>query len=78
MTFGAIGSAFSITTKRNRGAENVISKGFYYYPIGLTQGNRKLKDNIIAPSSPGYYELLVDMVTEGNETFSYKLPFTVR
>lgn len=78
MTFGAIGGAFSITTKRNRGAENVISKGFYYYPIGLTQGNRKQKDNIIAPSSPGSYELLVDMVTERNETFSYKLPFTVR
>lgn len=78
VTFGAITGAFSITTKRNRKAENVVSKGFYYYPIGLTQGNRKQEDNMIAPSSPGSYELLVDMITEGNETFSYKLPFTVR
>lgn len=77
VTFGALEGALSITTRGIK-KENVTSKGFFYYPMGLTQGKEYLKSQVRAPSDPGEYELLVDIITKENKVLSYRLPFTVK
>lgn len=77
VTFGAIDGALSITT-RGMKKENAVSKGFFYYPMGLTIGEEYLNSQARAPSAPGEYELLVDVITKENAVYSYRLPFTVK
>ncbi|WP_304249233.1 Plug domain-containing protein [Parabacteroides gordonii] len=77
VTFGAIDGALSITTKGMK-KENVVSKGFFYYPMGLTIGEAYSKSPAQAPSAPGEYDLLVDVITKENAVYSYRLPFTVK
>lgn len=77
VTFGAIDGALSITT-RGAKRENAVSKGFFYYPMGLTMGEEYSKSQIRTPSEAGEYELLVDVITMENTVYSYRLPFTVK
>lgn len=77
VTFGAIDGALYITTRGVK-KENVVSKGFFYYPMGLTIGEEYSRSQIHAPSYPGKYELLVDVITKENAIYSYRLPFTVK
>lgn len=77
VTFGAIDGVLCITT-RGMNRENVVSKGFYYYPMGLTIGEAYSGSLPQAPSDPGEYELLVDVITKENAVYSYRLPFTVK
>lgn len=76
VAFGAIDGALSITTRGVK-KENAVSKGFFYYPMGLTMGEAYSGGLVQAPSDPGEYELLVDVITMENAVYSYKLPFTV-
>lgn len=78
VTFGAINGALAITTKQKGQSADIASKGFYYYPMGLTQGDGLLNNSIQAPFSFGSYELLIDLVTKENEVYSYRLPFVVQ
>lgn len=77
VTFGAIDGALSITTRRLK-KENAVSKGFFYYPMGLTVGEAYSSSLVQSPSDPGEYELLVDVITMENAIYSYRLPFTVK
>lgn len=77
VTFGAIDGVLSITTREGK-KQNAVSKGFFYYPMGLTASEAYLGSLVRAPSEPGEYELLVDVITMKNVVYSYRLPFTVK
>lgn len=78
VTFGAINGALAITTKKRKQEGNIASKGFYYYPLGLTQGEEYVNKTIQVPTVSGPYDLLIDIVTKQNEVHSFRLPFEVR
>lgn len=77
MTFGAIHGALVITTRKRGRSADISSKGFYYYPSGLIYGEGYLDKPIQAPSTPGLYDLLVDIVTQEGKIHSYIFPFIV-
>lgn len=78
VTFGAVNGAVLVTTKKEGRSAEITSKGFYYYPRGLVQGKKFSDKTIQAPSTPGLYDLLIDLVTNKREVHSYRLPFVVR
>lgn len=77
VTFGAIEGALCITTQ-GRQKDDIISKGFLYDPQGLSHGNAYMEKRTYSPSYPGEYELLVDVVTQENAVYSYRIPFSVK
>lgn len=78
VTFGAVNGAVLVTTKKEGRSAEITSKGFYYYPRGLVRGKKFSDKTIQAPSTPGLYDLLIDLVTNKREVHSYRLPFVVR
>lgn len=75
---GALTGALLITTKSGHRSVDAVSKGFYYYPQGLTSGEAESDKVIRAPSAPGPYDLMIDIATKTGEVHSYRLPFDVR
>ena len=71
---GAMDGAIMVKTRNSSGTVSVASKGTYYTPLGLADGNIKTQNTVFAPAKPGVYRLLVDVVSpEGLRSYEKKI-----
>ena len=78
-TFGAINGAIIVKTRDYKKREPLPSKGAMYTPTGLSPLSYPYKDMIIPDlkcNKPGYYRLIVDVITE-SDVKSYEHKFEV-
>lgn len=75
---GAIDGALSFTTfQSNKSNVKPITKGIYYFPLGLSGAIPEDNQDITIPSEPGDYELLVDRIEDHARVVSYRIPIRV-
>ena len=69
VTFGALSGAIVVTTRGYKHPEKLPSKGTFYRPVGLAEAKQS-DDGLHAPSVPGNYRLIVDVIgAEGVKTY---------